>query len=353
MEKALGEGVEAISVSLDPRAIESEITRIRDRESNPYIAGTRTNLFTLVVKEGRAASEIVDGALGFLLGKRPGRIIRLRDGEEERSSVYVSGRCFPDVHNRGVCFEEIQVQNGRDDCGSDVGTWSPLLIRDLPVYVWWLDAVSADVPLLREAAELVDKVVFDAGFSLSIGERPLDALAAVRELRRATRAAFTVSDLAWRRMQAFRVQTARSFNPEAQRKRLTTVSRVSLYGGSPAEAALYFLWLSARLGWKARETDTGSWSATDGSGMSVQLRHASSAPLSAGLAVSFACADGGPDLPLSCDANGCVSADGESRGVHAFLSDGEALLEELDAPRQDAVLLEVLDLAALAGGATL
>ena len=45
-----GEKVEApVSTVLDPRSIEREIARIRERESNPYSSGVKTNLFTLVI----------------------------------------------------------------------------------------------------------------------------------------------------------------------------------------------------------------------------------------------------------------------------------------------------------------
>ena len=40
---------ETVSALLDPRAIEQEIARIREKESNPYSSGTKTNLFTLLI----------------------------------------------------------------------------------------------------------------------------------------------------------------------------------------------------------------------------------------------------------------------------------------------------------------
>ncbi len=45
---------EAVSVALDPRLIEEEIARIREREATPFSAGTKTNLFTLLVFRDRA-----------------------------------------------------------------------------------------------------------------------------------------------------------------------------------------------------------------------------------------------------------------------------------------------------------
>ena len=73
----------AVSGALDPRVIEEEIARIREKESNPYSSGTKTNIFTLLIfraeglrRAGRRRSR--GRVLQFLLGKRPARIITIR-----------------------------------------------------------------------------------------------------------------------------------------------------------------------------------------------------------------------------------------------------------------------------------
>ena len=38
-----------MSMALDPHTIETEISLIRERESNPFTAGVKANLFTLLV----------------------------------------------------------------------------------------------------------------------------------------------------------------------------------------------------------------------------------------------------------------------------------------------------------------
>ena len=120
----------AVSTMLDPRAIEAEIARIREKESNPYSSGTKTNIFTLVVfRSGKAwvpgTPDHVDAALQFLLGKRPARIITIRSSGEPRTDAWVSGRCFPDKRNRGVCFEEVYIECGNDGVGADPGRGRP------------------------------------------------------------------------------------------------------------------------------------------------------------------------------------------------------------------------------------
>ncbi len=342
---------QTLGTALDPRLIEEEISRVRERESDPYVAGTRTSLFNLVIfRSGGAGGgaagtrDPVTTALDSLLGKRPARIISMEEGGGERTSVFVSGRCFPDVRNRGVCFEEIRIQNGADGLGRDLGTWSPLLIRDLPVFVWWLDRLSPLPPLLLQAAELIDKLLVDTAYCLSLGESPLTGLGELARLRARTRGIVTVSDLAWRRILPLRLHVARLFNPEEARSRLDKISRVSLSGGSRAEALLFFLWLAARLGWKARRMGGPSASFLDPSGGRIEAVQQKEAALDAGFGVGFSFSDAGRDLKLSCGAGGCVEM-GDEKGVYRFLEDGELLLQEVDGFKQDPLLIEAIEAA--------
>jgi glucose-6-phosphate dehydrogenase assembly protein OpcA len=329
---------------LDPRAIEEEIARIRERESNPYISGTRTNLFNLVIVLPGANRDVHAPALDFILGKRPARILTIEAGNGPRTAVAVGGRCYPDARNRGVCFEEIRIQSGTDGLGREPGTWAPLLIRDLPVFVWWLDGLSPYPPLLVQASELLDKLIVDTAYCASLGEDPLALLKILARARRETRAGITVSDLAWRRTVALRVQTARMFDSEEARSRLGRISRVSLTGGSAAEAIELFLWLASRLGWKpGRAEKDGAWF-TDTAGSRVDMVHTGKAEPSRGFRIAFSFKDGQGDLELTCRENGCVSI-GEETGAYRLLSDGEALIEEVDSLTQDPLLTGVLDAA--------
>ena len=335
----------AVIGDLDPRAIEAEISRIRERESNPYHSGMKTNLFNLVIFRSAARPTAVS-ALEYLLGKRPARIITVEAAGHERTSASVSGRCYPDARNRGVCFEEIGINRGADPLGSDPGIWSPLLIRDLPVLVWWQDRVSPLPPLLTGVAGLVDKLIVDTAIGESLGENPLDSLRELSAFRAATGGTAVVSDLEWRRILPLRIQAARLFEPEDNRALLSEISGVTLRGGSSAQALLFFLWLSSRLGWVPSEgTAAGMASFTDPAGSAVTVEHTMHAPLCEGFAAAFSFRHGAKELAVECGKNGCVSVRDE-KGAYRFPSDGEALLHEVDGLAQDPVFTKVLDAAA-------
>jgi hypothetical protein len=328
---------EAVSATLDPRAIERELAMIRERESNPYSSGIKTNLFNLVILAGGEAEASAAGpALAHMLGRRPARIITLvsgpvhapADGVEPGVRASVSGRCFPDTHSRGVCFEEIRiVAAGR---GVDVGAWVPLLIRDIPVYAWVLGLPGRErlAPVV-EAAEYIDSLVAD---STPAGS-PRDALGAARALRAARAAArrtFSVADIAWRRTLPLRVQAARAFDPPEERARLGSIREVSAGSLAPGEALGLYLWLASRLGWTRQPAGPGRAEETprfvDAGGRLVVVsrgRGHREAGTEMSVEIRF---DAGEPLLLAAAAP----------------TDGEALLAEVDSLRQDPLFEDAL-----------
>ena len=164
-----------MSTLLDPRAIEEEIARIREKESNPYSSGTKTNIFTLLVFRSDDAA----GPRGSRTTSRPPcstcwasdqrASSPSQRAQTPQTEAWVSGRCFPDRRNRGVCFEEVHIECGDDGVGADPGAWSPLVIRDLPVFAWMPDALQKEsaewTPALRGSAGLIDKLLVDSSRS--------------------------------------------------------------------------------------------------------------------------------------------------------------------------------------------
>jgi hypothetical protein len=327
-----------VNAPLDPRVIEREIARIREKEANPFASGTKTNLFTLLMfrSEGAAdpgAADPVELALHYLLGRRPARIITITRARAARTEAWVSGRCFPDRRNRGVCFEEVRIESGDDGLGADPGAWAPIVIRDLPVFAWIADRPpEGSEPWERvvvEAAGLIDKLLVDSSRPERGPEESDAVLPALCRLREKTADAFLLSDFSWRRGRILREQTARAFDPPGMRPLLSSVRSVRLHGGSPPEASLFFGWLRARLG------------------RNLRADHAADTPLPDGFHVTFAF-DGAPDLDIGCTKGGCLSR-GEQKSAYRFPSDGEILLEEVDSLTRDPVFLEALAQAGQSG----
>ncbi len=329
-----------VSNPLDPRRIEAEIARVRERESTGFGGGAKANLFNLVVAvPAGATGGMADEVLETLLGRRPARIIRLAastDAAAGASAATVSGRCAPGTLDRGVCLEQIEVSVGRDPLGEGAAAWVPLLARDIPTFLWiagpW---TPADLP--REAGVHADKLIVDG----SLAGDPPTGLAALHRLREATRGRLAVADLAWSRTLALRVQAARAFDAPAARESLGRIAAIDLTGGTPAEALLFFLWLATRLGWRPIAAERGGARRfADPGGGEVAARHERPAPLARGVRLSFALR-GAAGVDVACTEDGCAAI-GEDRGPWRVADDGELLLAELDMPRQDALLAGVL-----------
>jgi len=344
-----------MSTTLDPRAIEREIGRIRERESNPYSSGIKTNLFNLVIFAGHgdAGAQAAGPALQDLLGRRPARIITIdragtgRESTNGQAGAAVSGRCFPDARSRGVCFEEISIFG--EGLTEDIGAWAPLLIRDIPVYAWVLGrpAQGSLAPVV-EAAEFIDKLIVDT----SAGGSPAEALDAIRALqaaRLASRRSIVVSDFSWQRTRALRVAAARAFDPPEARGRLAEIREVSVAGLPPAEGAMFFLWLASRLGWKrvngrpAGERSIGLPRFHDSRGVRITLS-------GAGARDEGARDEGARDEGARDKAAPAEAALRFLHGEPLLLSarraaDGEILLTEVDNLHQDALLEDALALA--------
>jgi hypothetical protein len=303
-----------MSATLDPRAIEREIGRIRERESNPYSSGVKTNLFNLVIfaGQGEAGAQAAAPALQHLLGKRAARIITIDgEGAGQSAGAVVSGRCFPDARSRGVCFEEIGISGGAP--GTNIGAWAPLLIREIPVYAWRLGRPTREslAPVL-EAAEFIDKLIVDSSVGLSRTSAH-EAIQALGAFRSAARGSVVVADFAWQRTRALRVQAARAFDPLETRARLGEIREVSITGLPPAEGMLFFLWLASRLGWALGKGPTMREAAAEQNAPAPR----------AAAELHFRNGE-----PLVLDAKP--------------VNDGEILLAEVDSLHQDALLEDAL-----------
>ncbi len=325
----------SLTSPLDPRRIEAEIARVRERESSPFGGGVKANLFNLVVVSlpGGRPNEALDA----LVGRRPARIIRLASAEAGPAipaEASVSGRCFPGTHDRGVCLEEIDIAAAGDPLGSGAGAWAPLVARDIPTFLWiarsWTPGGNLcprrlqPVPGLDAVAH-ADKLIVDT----SPADDPAEVLAALHRLREATRDRLAIADLAWSRTLPLRAQAARTFDPPDARDALDELTAVRLEGVTRSEALLFFLWLASRLGWQAF-TGRGGPSFADAAGRTVLTIHEHPAPLTRGARLSFT-------------ASG--RSVGEDPRPWRIAPDGELLLAEVDSLKQDALLEDAICLA--------
>jgi glucose-6-phosphate dehydrogenase assembly protein OpcA len=320
-------------------------------------------LLAVVRNSGRA--EVA--ALAERLGEEyPSRSIVLdlnAQAQDDRLNVEIALHC----HRRGpavrqaVCCEQIAVTAAGRAIARVPALVLPLLVPDLPVYVWWPDDPPA-VPdpaadVLRRLTEVADVLIVDSAAM----RRPVAGLAAAAVF--AGPLPGGLRDLSWGRLTAWRDLIVQSFDPVPMRQALDRLERIRIRtegdsvpdGREPIAGLLLGGWLAGRLGWEPAgpaRRDGGTLRALfwrDGGGLELDVVGG------AGPVVSFECAAGGHD-PFSVSVTrhdgGVPAADvetrlgrGRSRTTAAGLAapDEAALLgAELELTGADHVLREAL-----------
>ncbi|HEV2357670.1 MAG TPA: glucose-6-phosphate dehydrogenase assembly protein OpcA [bacterium] len=236
----------------------------------------------------------------------------------------------------------------------------PLLVTDLPVYIWWPDDLPAprdpEGDLLRRLVEVADLLIVDS----SAMTRPIAGLAAAAAL--AAPLSGGLRDLTWGRLTPWRDLVVQSFDPPPMRQALERLDRLRIRtrpgpGQEPVAGLLLGAWIAARLRWEPAgpvRREGGGVRALfwrDG-GAVEQTVEGGSGPVA-----SFECAAGGTDpwsLSMTGEADGgsTVSIEvrmgrGRPRTQAAGLAvpdDAALLAAELELAGVDGVLRESLSL---------
>lgn len=251
---------------VDVRAIEREVQRLwREVSERPEavlgegVAAPVTRICTLtllaVASTERTALRMTD-VIGHLVAQHPCRsiLLRLRDDAEDRLEAFIALHCGRGAPGRApVCCEQITVEAAGRALARVPGLIFPLLVPDLPVYVWWPEEVpygggpSGDV--LRRLIEVADALVVDSG---TLAE-PVEALAGLAALARPLPRG--LRDLTWGRLTPWRDLLAQTFDPEPMAAALDRVDQVHIVSSGPAGTQpvgglLLLGWLGSRLGWE-------------------------------------------------------------------------------------------------------
>jgi glucose-6-phosphate dehydrogenase assembly protein OpcA len=185
----------------------------------------------------------------------------------------------------------------------------PLLVSDVPTYLWWSGRHILDADAVRDVMSFSDVVVVDS----ALVEDPVDVLRRLAGLAEDRRSGVGVADLRWGRMRPWRDAIAQAFAPGGRRSLLAGLReiRVETAGtgpGSRVGAALLAGWMAGALGWRFRDVtgDDGATRATaeaDGRQTAIELRSVTNERLRHGelLTVRIAGRAGGRALTLTVE----------------------------------------------------
>ena len=250
----------ARAASID--ALERELVRLRRaavahaKERGQALA--RASVLNLVVyaereiHARRAARAVADLAL-----RHPSRAIIVL-GDRGREGVVASLQLHCHVPQsdgaQPVLYEQILARVRGDFDERIASVVIPLLVPDLPVFLWWTGTPPSDARRVDDLVTLADRLIVDsADFARADLTLP--------EVARLARHRVGITDLNWARLTPWRELVAQFFDVPAWRPFLNGITgiragfAVDMDGRDihPSQALLLLGWMASRLGWRPVE----------------------------------------------------------------------------------------------------
>jgi glucose-6-phosphate dehydrogenase assembly protein OpcA len=250
--------------SVDVVAVEQELTQLWKAAADDTAEGrsvVRACVLNLVAyATGDDVAQHINEVISQISGRHPSRsIVIVADTQAKAAQLRasISAHCqIPPEGGKQVCSEQVTLHASGAAVDELHGTVLPLLIPDLPVFLWWHDEPSLGSHLLQELLDSADRLVIDsADFP---PQRAAGALADIQRLTRENDVA--LSDLNWSRLTHWRELIAQFFDAPPGRQYLDRLDGVSVgiasthgWEADLTEGLLLVGWLASRMGWTLEE----------------------------------------------------------------------------------------------------
>src|SRR5215203_1181740 len=240
--------------------IERELARLRMNEDGTL--GARASVLNLIVVTNEDYAAGVTRVVSELSESYPSRVVLLiSDPDEKEPNLEVGLSAFCGLRRgmpgRGqVCAEQIKIHVEGPPARHLESLAGPLLIPDLPVFLWY---PNGDIPRSPECdgmAVLADRLVLDSGATA-------DCEASLRKVANLLGEGIpAVGDLQWAALSPWRSLIADLFAPPERAGELAKIRCVEIlhHGIGECQAFLLAGWLSWALGWRpqtAERTEEG------------------------------------------------------------------------------------------------
>jgi glucose-6-phosphate dehydrogenase assembly protein OpcA len=217
--------------------VERELGQLRSAAAAPdELPKLRTSVMTHMAWVPERWVEAATETLAGLAERHPSRTILLfprPNDERDALDAEVDLRCFlRGGEEREVCSEVISIRLCGKRASAPASVIQPLLVPDLPVFLRWRGECPWGASELEELVDVTDRLVVDSSEWPDV-EWGYARLAEILDR-------VIVSDIAWARLEPWRLAVATLWPDVADAKEL----RVA---GPYAEALLLARWLTARL----------------------------------------------------------------------------------------------------------
>lgn len=227
--------------------IEHELGKLRANEDGTL--ALRSSVLNLIVVTDEADAPEVTRSVSNLAGRYPARaIVLISDPEGERSmDASLSAFCNVRAGGAQVCAEQVTIHAEGPPANHLESLAGPLLVPDLPVFLWYPGAFSPHSPEFAAMADLADRLIVDSA-AREDREDSLREMAALIDHENMP----AVGDLQWVGLSPWRSLLADAF---AAPERVGDLEKISsaevLYApGGECRALLLVGWLASALGWR-------------------------------------------------------------------------------------------------------
>jgi glucose-6-phosphate dehydrogenase assembly protein OpcA len=262
------------ALAVDVKALGKELRRLWEETTHAPDAGggpviTRACTRNLIAIASNAAeAERATRMLAAVAGLHPTRAFVIEasaEGDPARLEAHLQALCSIRGAGRHVCCEQIAMTVGPLARRRAAGTIVPLLVPDLPVFVWVLGTPAWDDELLVRLLEVADRVVVDTRGA----HDPVALLGALDGSARDDR--WAPGDFEWSRLAPWREAVASLFDEPSTAALPARIERVLVRygaGGSRIGAALLAGWALDRVQSARDRAETGfALRAADGDGV--------------------------------------------------------------------------------------
>lgn len=261
--------MEIAGIERELRELWQHMSPHKDQEGQ---AITRACVFNLIVyAPGRQGESTVNQIMVDVTEENPGRIFVLLPGEEGTSSglnAWVTAQChLASGGRKQVCCEQIMIRASGESVRHLPSVVVPLLVPDIPVFVWWRGAIFENNEMLQTLVESADRLILDSIWTKKYTVK--DSIEIIRQIHGWIRQwgdQIAVSDMRWGELTALRYAIARFYDNPKCRSFLSEITHVEIECVSTALVSilLFVGWLGSRLKWK--------WTGEPGDFSSVKFR---------------------------------------------------------------------------------
>jgi len=216
---------------------------------HPDQAVTRAQVMNLIVYVPHSESENeVSLTLADVAHQSPGRMIVLMHHSEPTMSSWVNALCHLSSGGRKqVCCEQIMIRGANESPLQWSSAVLPLLVPDLPVFLWWHESVRVNTDLLKVLTESVDRLIIDTSRAEGDHHEVLSLMKEQGEW-------LAISDLNWAALTPWRAAVAGLYDHPECRPCLENLNRIEIECESQfrecRQAQLFTGWMASTMNWK-------------------------------------------------------------------------------------------------------